>query len=160
MTKRLVIFYIDGIAAAFVFLYLYTGITKAIHHQEFLGSMLHIPLIAGHALLLSILIPLFEISISVLLFISRTRFIGLIGATLLMLSFTIYVIYIYTSPQPLPCTCGGIIQQMGWKVHLMFNTSFTIASVFATLLHIRYNDFIAISRSSRKPVEYSRQPIH
>lgn len=132
--------FIEITAALFVLLYLYTGLTKAMHNGEFNAAMKHSPLIALFSEQLAIIIPVIEIIISILLIIPQTRFNGMLFATALMALFTFYVIYIMTADRALPCTCGGIIQQMGWRDHLILNSSFLLSGITATLLHF-HKDF-------------------
>jgi len=34
----------------------------------------------------------------------------------------------------LPCSCGGVLQQMTWNQHLIFNVVFTLLALFAIWL--------------------------
>jgi hypothetical protein len=47
-------------------------------------------------------------------------------ASALMVSFTIYIIATLTFSKHIPCSCGGIIAQLSWKQHILFNTVFII----------------------------------
>jgi hypothetical protein len=47
----------------------------------------------------------------------------------LMTLFTIYIAIILVVNNHIPCSCGGIIQSMSWKQHLLFNVACIILSV-------------------------------
>lgn len=141
--KRL---FIEVMAGLFVLLYLYTAIMKLRGIPLFIGSMSHVPLIQAHANLLSGLIPAMELAVSVFLIIPGTRFYGLVMATGLMAAFTFYVSYILISPEKLPCSCGGIIEQLGWVGHLFLNGSLLLGGALSIVFN---NQIIAINRRSR-----------
>jgi len=94
------------------------------------------------------MIPAMEIAIAVLLIIPRTRHYGLLTSTGLMGIFTLYVAFILTTMKDLPCSCGGVIQQLNWKEHLIFNSVFLLAGMLACYWN---KGFIAINRRSRIP---------
>ncbi|HMR92707.1 MAG TPA: MauE/DoxX family redox-associated membrane protein [Chitinophagaceae bacterium] len=119
------------IAAMLVLLFLYTAINKIRSQDSFKDAMAQNAVLAAYTGTLSWLIPMTEIIIAGLLIIPRFRRYGLLGAFLLMTLFTSYVAYMLTMAGDLPCTCGGVIQQMSWKQHLWFNTAFTILALAA-----------------------------
>jgi hypothetical protein len=43
----------------------------------------------------------------------------------------IYIAIMLLSGSHLPCTCGGIISDVGWKEHLYFNGLFIIISILS-----------------------------
>jgi hypothetical protein len=56
----------------------------------------------------------------------------------------------------LPCSCGGVLKNLSWKEHLMFNFCFTAIAFIGWRFSKKNKDFIAINRLSRTPVENSR----
>jgi putative oxidoreductase len=74
-------------------------------------------------------IPLAEIVIAVALIIGKTRKTGLYGSLGLMTLFTIYVIYVMSFKAKWPCSCGGMIRDLTWPQHLVFNLFFVAISV-------------------------------
>lgn len=140
--------FIEIMTSLFVLLYLYTAIMKLRDIPLFIGSMSHVPLIRGYANLLSGLIPALEIAVSVFLIVPGTRFYGLVMATILIAAFTFYVSYILISPEKLPCSCGGVIEQLGWVGHLFLNGSLLLGGALSIIF---YKQIIAINRRSRTP---------
>ncbi len=75
-----------------------------------------------------------EFTIALLLAIPKTRFIALFASFTLMLLFTAYIIVILNYSSFVPCSCGGILEQLGWKEHLIFNIVFTLLAATAILI--------------------------
>ena len=141
--------YIEIVVAIYVLLFLYTAIMKLKDLSFFIGSMYHTPVLRPYATLLAGMIPAMEIAIAILLIIPRTRYYGLLTGTGLMGIFTLYVTFILTTMEELPCSCGGVLQELNWKEHLVFNSVFLLAGVLACYWN---KQFIMINRSSRTPV--------
>ncbi|MDN3584558.1 hypothetical protein QWZ17_27035 [Mucilaginibacter flavus] len=62
---------------------------------------------------------------------------ALISSVILILIFEIYIVAMLLSGLDLPCSCGGVIAQLSWKQHVIFNGLFIIAGLAAIL----YDDF-------------------
>jgi hypothetical protein len=90
------------------------------------------------------------------LFFSTTRKYGLVTSTILMAIFTIYISYMLLFTSNLPCSCGGVLKQLNWSQHLVFNVIFLLLSIMALWLSNNNKIFIAINRNSRTPVKNSR----
>lgn len=140
--------FIEVTAALFVLLFIYTAIMKLRDIPFFIGSMNHSPILRPYAPFLSVYIPSVELIIAILLILPFTRYAGLVCASLLMLIFTAYIAYILLYSDQLPCSCGGVIQQMKWPAHLIFNILFLLMGTSSIVLK---NQLIAINRSSRTP---------
>lgn len=150
------LFLVELIASLFILLFLYTGLSKLNEHTAFQVVLSKSPLLASSSIALSWLIPIIEIATSVLLFFPATRKYGLVTSLLLMFIFTIYISYMLLFTPDLPCSCGGVLKQLNWPQHLLFNIFFLFLSILA-LWHSNKNKlFIAINRNSRTPVEESR----
>lgn len=127
----------DIIAGLLIFLFVYTSLSKLYELSLFQSVLEQSPLIGSKAVFISWLIPISELSISLLLFVPRTRLLGFYGSFILMLIFTIYIGYMLTNTSTLPCSCGGILKQLTWKQHFVFNIVFTLLSLAGILLHKR-----------------------
>lgn len=138
--------------ALLILLFTYTGLSKLIDRNSFQLVMSKSPVIGKYAAALSWSIPLIELSIIFLLLIPATKKIGLWASLILMSIFTIYIAYILLFSPRLPCSCGGVIQQLSWKNHLLFNTIFIILPALSIKLYKHHQLFIAINRNSRIPV--------
>jgi putative oxidoreductase len=126
---------VQAISNLFVLLFLYTGIMKIIDHRLFHDAMLF-SIIGPYANSISWTVPILEIVTTISLLFSRTRKLGLYLSLLLMITFTSYVGYIvfFTNSDDWPCHCGGVIQNMGWVQHLIFNSVFTSLAILGIAL--------------------------
>lgn len=86
--------------------------------------------------LLAYTLPALEMITVVLLVIHTTRLLGLYLSLLLMTLFTGYVLAVLLGLfGRIPCSCGGVIELLGWKEHLVFNIFFLVISILAIRLH-------------------------
>lgn len=143
---------IDIISALFILLFVYTATSKLFEHNTFKAILSASPLIASKANILSWLLPILELFTAALLLIPSFRKFGFLTSFILMLLFTGYVAYMILFAKDLPCSCGGVISQMTWSQHLVFNIFFTALAFVSWRLTIRNKLFIAIDRKSRTPV--------
>jgi hypothetical protein len=54
-----------------------------------------------------------------------------------MTAFTLYIGYMVSFAEKLPCSCGGVISKMTWNQHLVFNIFFTLLSLLGVILEKR-----------------------
>lgn len=120
---------------AYVLVFMYAAVYKLIDLKFFQSQLKHSPLLGGYNILLSYLVPLSEIIASLFLLVPSLRKRGLVLATLIMLGFTIYIIYILGFSREIPCGCGGILATMGWKEHLVFNSAFVVAGITSIIFY-------------------------
>ncbi|MCX3265632.1 hypothetical protein OQZ29_12800 [Pedobacter agri] len=84
-------------------------------------------------LMITYTVPALE-TITMLLLILGKRFSGLVLSLLLLLSFTIYIILVLSHFFPkTPCSCGGLISTMSWKMHFWFNLMFIVINVYCLI---------------------------
>ncbi len=109
-------------------LFLYTGLEKLYHLQNF---RLQLHLSPWHFLSLfstpvAWVLPLIELSVSVMLLWPTSRKIGLITSAVLFALFIFYIALLMSSGKKLPCSCGGIVSYLSWKSHLFLNVFFLL----------------------------------
>lgn len=143
---------IEIIAALFILLFIYTATSKLIEYNGFRLVLSMSPLIGNMASFIAWSLPATEILIALLLFFPRTRRKGLWASLAIMLLFTAYLGYmIYFTPTR-PCNCGGVLQQMTWKQHLVFNIFFTVLAPLGLWLNNQKtklpNSYITYSAST------------
>lgn len=120
---------VEIITTLFIILFLYTGISKLMDYSVFKEQLATSPILAPISYIVAILLPWVEFAIVLLLIIPRWRLRGLYSSFVLMILFTLYITGILTFSDQLPCSCGGIIELMSWKQHIIFNSLF-IAMAF------------------------------
>jgi uncharacterized membrane protein YphA (DoxX/SURF4 family) len=120
---------IEIISSLLILLFVYTAISKLLDYASFKSVLSRSPFISSVAPLVAWALPAVEILISVLLLIPKTRLWGLYSSAIVMLLFTIYIGGMMAFAPHLPCSCGGVIRQMNWTQHLVFNICFTLLSL-------------------------------
>jgi len=131
---------IEIISLLYVLLFVYAAVAKILDFENFSIQLGQSPLLSVHAWWISWSVPAIEIVISILLCISKSRKIGLFAALTMMVMFTVYIFIILHFSSFVPCSCGGILEKMGWNTHLAFNLIFVALAVFALLLQDKRND--------------------
>jgi hypothetical protein len=98
-------------------------------------------LIDSKANIIGWLVPLAELAIVVLLFFISTRSLGLKASFTLMILFTFYIGYMLIFTPHLPCSCGGVLRQLSWKNHLIFNLGLTLLAGWGVWLMNKKRSF-------------------
>lgn len=131
--------FIETISAVLVFLFLYTGLSKYLSFHTFEFTISKSVIINKHAYIVALFLPGIEIITTILLTVPRTRLLGLYASIGLLFSFTSYLIYMVNYAPQLPCSCGGIIQQLSWTQHIILNITLLVATTIAISLYRRKN---------------------
>lgn len=121
----------DAITYFFILLFLYTGAAKLIEIQTFKEQLISSPFFSSLAGVISWMLPIGEIILAVALFIPSLRLKSLYFTLALMSFFTVYVLAIYLIDNHLSCSCGGIIEELTPRQHIIFNLSCVILSLIA-----------------------------
>jgi hypothetical protein len=132
--------YVNIIASLFILLFLYAAVTKLLEYDKFVTQIGKSPLITDYSPILAWFVPTIEIGIAVLLIFPRTTLLGLYSSMALMAMFTLYITFIMTLSPYVPCSCGGILSQMGWGEHLVFNIVFTLLGIVGIFLKSKATD--------------------
>jgi hypothetical protein len=51
--------------------------------------------------------------------------------------FTTYIIIITRFSPYVPCSCGGVLQKLGWTEHLVFNIVFVVLAATGIIFHVQ-----------------------
>jgi len=105
-------------------LFVYTAREKIIDHERFMGGLSRVSFIGNWALPVSWMVPAVEILTALLIVIPNTNRIGLWCFFGIMGLFTVYILVALIWLEKLPCHCGGIIETLSWREHLLFNLVF------------------------------------
>jgi hypothetical protein len=133
----------DIICGLLILLFVYVAISKLTDRQHFeavLGNMLLIKHVAGF---ISFALPIAELVVCALLFVPGTRLLGLYASFWLLISFTIYIGYMILFASNIPCSCGGVLEQLSWTQHLIFNLVFIALSITAIKLYQSNKNIVA-----------------
>lgn len=126
----------EVIVYLFILLFLYAATSKLVTYEQFHLEISKSPFITDYAHILAWLIPALEVIISILLMMKRTILHGLYASTALMWIFTAYILAILNFADHIPCACGGVLSQMSWSQHLLFNLFFVFLGSTGILLKL------------------------
>jgi len=93
------------------------------------------PPLSAYAGWLAIMVPALELLVVIALLFPKTQLWGFYGAYVLMVMFTTYIIIILKFSQYVPCSCGGVLQDMTWGQHLVFNGCATALAAAGALFY-------------------------
>jgi uncharacterized membrane protein YphA (DoxX/SURF4 family) len=119
----------------FIILFVYAAANKLMDHEKFVVQLGQSPMLTRWAGLVAWVIPLLEVVVSLMLVFPLSRRLGLYGFLNLMVMFTGYVIIISNFSPYVPCSCGGVLERLGWTQHLYFNLFFVGLSTVAIHLY-------------------------
>lgn len=125
---------IETISGLLILLFVYVSVTKLIDYRVFEHAIMKSPILNPFKLVLPWLVPVVELCISYFLFQPRLRLWGFKASLILMTLFSLYIAYILIFIPIRPCGCGGVLQQMNWNQHFIFNMFFTVISLVGLLL--------------------------
>lgn len=138
---------------ALCFLFLYTSFNKLMAYDYYLYDLKRSPVLGHYATIIAILIPTAELLVAGLLLLEKTIKGGLLGSLVLMIVFTLYVSYVVFFASYRPCSCGGIIRNLTWPQHLVFNIFFVALSILGLYLQRRSTPSYIHTGDAEKPVE-------
>ena len=147
MKRKLVI---EIICSLLIFLFVYTAASKLLGYNNFKYVLGKSPLISGYAAIIALALPITEGLVALLLLLPRTRLWGLYASLALMTVFTGYLAYMISFTPRLPCSCGGVLKQMTWRQHLVFNVFFLLLALSGVMLQ---------RKQSRKETERELPPV-
>ena len=113
--------FIDLVCYFYILLFVYAATSKLIDCEQFQVQLAQSPLLSAYAGVLAWLVPLSEYVLGSMLLFSSLRKVGLYGSLGLMSAFTAYIVIILNYADFVPCSCGGILESLGWTEHLIFN---------------------------------------
>jgi uncharacterized membrane protein YphA (DoxX/SURF4 family) len=130
---------VETISYLFILLFVYAAVSKLLTYERFILQIGASPILFPYARPLAILVPAVELLVGIALVTEKFRLAGLYASFALMLIFTFYIITILQFSEHIPCSCGGVLEFLGWRAHLFFNVGFVVLSVVAVLLdyHVR-----------------------
>ena len=134
--KRKII--IELISSLLILLFLYASLSKWLAFKIFIGDMNNQPFPNWMTPFLVWSIPPIEALIAVGLIFEKTRVKAFYASFVLMLAFTIYTVAILLQAfEYIPCGCGGVIRNLTWPQHLIFNLFFVGISLLGIILKKR-----------------------
>ena len=143
---------VEIIRLLFIILFLYTGISKLTEYAIFKEQLALSPILAPVSTLVAIGLPWVEFLVVLMLIIPRWHLKGLIASMTLMILFTVYIIGILIFSEHIPCSCGGVLAELSWRQHILFNTVFIALAAAGIILEkqVRKNNKNELGNISNK----------
>lgn len=147
MKKETILKLICGIIAA---LFFYAAFSKLMDYDKSVGEMRNQIFSVTTANILTWVIPTIEIILTFVLLFPNTRKIALWASLFLLSTFTIYIGVVMTGVfGRIPCSCGGILKNMSYGTHLIFNLFFVSLAFLGLAIEngwISYNNFFNLKK--------------
>lgn len=115
----------------FILLFCYAAVSKIMDFDTFQRQLIDVFQLSSLSLFIAYFVIIAELIIAALLCYQRTCTIGLFLSFTMMLSFSLYILCIMLFREKLPCSCGGILQNMSWSSHLIFNLVCSVLASYA-----------------------------
>lgn len=119
----------------FIGLFVYTATNKLLDHVNFREQLTVVTGNSFWGLSLSYFVPVAELVVAGLLCFQVTKLTGLYFFCGLFVLFSAYIVYLMAGDKPLPCSCGGIINKLSWRQHLIFNICVLCAGIATIFLN-------------------------
>jgi hypothetical protein len=124
-----------------IVLFSYTAINKIFALTRFRFQLSLFPWLHAHPLLVALAIIWIEIAIIALLMTPRRIVAGFIASLILLSLFTAYLLIMLLTTPNLPCTCGGVLEQLSWPQHIGLNLLFIGISILGLVSERRARQF-------------------
>ncbi|MFI0428761.1 MauE/DoxX family redox-associated membrane protein [Mariniflexile sp. HMF6888] len=125
---------LELICFLYILLFVYAALNKFLVFDEFVIQIGQSPVLTAYAGWVAWVVPSLEILISIMLVIPRFRLLALYAAFTLMVMFTAYIFIILNFSDHIPCSCGGVLEKLGWTEHLIFNIGFVILAFIGIII--------------------------
>lgn len=125
---------VKSISFLFIVLFVYTALSKLMDYETFALQLAQSPLLSAFAGFMAMAVPSLEIVVAILLMIPKFRLLGLYASFFIMVMFTAYIFIILNFSDFIPCSCGGVLEDLSWNQHLVFNALFIVMAIVAILL--------------------------
>ncbi len=114
----------------FIILFVYAAVSKLADFENFQVQVAQSPLLSAFATFIAYATVIGELVIALMLCFSKSRLLGLYLFLGMMSAFTVYIYLILNYSPFVPCSCGGVLEKMGWWEHLWFNGVVCLGTVF------------------------------
>lgn len=139
------------ISLLYILLFTYAAVSKLLDYQDFTIKIGQSPLLSSFAGYIAIGVPVLELVIVAMLCFPRWRIMALYASFCLMIMFTVYIYIILNYSQYVPCSCGGVLQDLGWTEHLIFNIAFIVLAAVGLLTNYKEANWLA----RMKPLQFT-----
>ena len=122
-------------------LFIYTAASKLLDWDGFVYDLNNQPFPNSLTFVLAVFLICSELAVIGCFFFKCSRVIGLWISMSLMLLFTLYTaLVLFNVFDRVPCNCGGVIKNLSWPQHLLFNIFFTLLSTWGIYIERRLKE--------------------
>src|SRR5690606_16881556 len=114
----------------FIILFVYAAVSKLTDFENFQVQVAQSPLLSAFATFITYAVVIGELVIALMLCFQKSRLSGLYFFLGFMTAFTVYIFLILNYSPFVPCSCGGVLEVLGWWEHLWFNGVVCLVTVF------------------------------
>ena len=130
-SKALYQFLPKAVSILYIVLFVYTATSKLLDFDQFKIQLGQSPIITTYADWISLSIPLLELLIAGLFLFPRFMIYAFYSSIALMVMFTTYIIIILNFSDYIPCSCGGVLEDLDWSEHIIFNLVFVFLGILS-----------------------------
>lgn len=113
----------------FIVLFVYAAMSKFFDFHTFQVQLGQSPIFTAFADVVSWSIPLTELIIASLFLVPKYIPLAFYASFSLMTMFTVYIILILNFSDFIPCSCGGVLENLSWTDHIIFNSAFIVIAI-------------------------------
>lgn len=123
----------DYCAALLLILFVYASLSKILDYDTFRQQLGLSPLISGNYTdFIALGVIASEMIIIILLCVGKFRSLGFYFSIFILSAFTAYI-RILLSSDFIPCSCGGILGNLNWSIHIALNVFFIFVAIIGIL---------------------------
>ncbi|WP_246008771.1 DoxX family protein [Chryseobacterium lactis] len=122
-------YFVKAVSFLLALLFIYAAASKLFDFEAFQVQLAQSPLLSAYAGIISYGILIIEFAVAFMLLIPNSNRLGLYASIGLMSAFTLYIYLILNYSDFVPCSCGGILEKLGWTEHLIFNIWFLVLAI-------------------------------
>lgn len=121
--------FVKTVSYFFILLFIYASVSKVLDFEMFQVQLAQSTMFGKYSNIVSYLTIASELIVVLMLLLNRFRLAGLYASLSLMIAFTTYIYVIINYSDSIPCSCGGVLENMDWNTHLIFNLVCVAASI-------------------------------
>lgn len=125
---------ISTISMLFIVLFVYAATSKLWDFQQFRVQLGQSPILTAYADGVAWMVPGVEYLLAFLLLFNGSRLAAFYGSLALMVMFTTYIFLVLQFSDYIPCSCGGVLEDLGWTEHIVFNLFFVVLAIITIVL--------------------------
>lgn len=138
--RKFALLFTSFVTYFFILLFVYASVSKLMDFENFQVQIAQSPVMSPYAGLASYAVIIIELFFAGLLVSEATRLLGLYCSLGLMTSFSVYIYVTLNYSESVPCSCGGILEKLGWREHLIFNIVCVIILTISIIIFEKFKD--------------------